>query len=86
MMEINTTLPESLAQALEIYTREQVIKPNTNTVIQTALEEFLAQRGYFTSVKKTLRIKPASLESGFTNTSINHDQVLTSQLLSVAVS
>jgi hypothetical protein len=73
MLEINTTLPESLVQALEIYTREQVIQPTANTVIQTALEEFLAQRGYFTPVKKTLRIKPAPRGSGLTNTSINHD-------------
>lgn len=77
MREINTTLPDSLLQALELYTNEQATQPTPDDVIQAALEEFLTQRGYFPQFKKTLRIQPASRGSGYTDTSIHHDQVLT---------
>ncbi len=79
MREINTILPDSLLQALELYTNEQASQSTPDAVIQAALEEFLAQRGYFPQFKKTLIIQPAPQGSGYTDTSINHDQVLTRQ-------
>ncbi len=81
MKQIQTIPPDSLLRAVELYTNEQDTPSTPDAVIQAALEEFPTQRGYFTPVKKTLRIKPAPQGSGFTNTSINHDQVLTSQQL-----
>lgn len=79
MRQIHAILPDSLLQAVELYTNEQATPSTPDAVIQAALEEFLAQRGYFPHFKKTLRIKPAPKGSGYTDTSINHDQVLTHQ-------
>ncbi|MGK7920973.1 MAG: hypothetical protein AB4080_13295 [Trichodesmium sp.] len=69
-------LPEPLASALLSYMRDRQDSPTPNIVIQTAVEEFLTQRGYFSPPKKHLQITPASKGSGYKKTSINHDSVI----------
>ena len=79
-MEVTSiTLPENLAQALASYIRDRQTSPSPITVIQIALEDFLKQRGYLPTYNKRLRITPASVGSGYTDTSVNHDEVLANQ-------
>ena len=73
-----TTLPEPLANALNAYIHDQEIPPSTTDVVQAALAQFLAEKGYLPSLKKRLKITPALTGSGYTDTSINHDIVIAS--------
>ena len=79
-MEVTSiTLPENLAQALASYIRDRQASPSPTAVIQIALEDFLKQRGYLPTYNKRLRITSASVGSGYTDTSVNHDEVLANQ-------
>ena len=71
MQHLEIDLPDRLAQALDSYLQDQ--DSSTITAVQTALEEFLSERGYLPITKKVLRITPAQIGSGYTDTSIQHD-------------
>lgn len=75
-MQLNTELPDHLAQAIADYIQDQTDPTDLPNVLQTALENFLTERGYLSQPKKCLRITPAEQGSGYHNTSIEHDQVL----------
>ncbi len=75
----STTLPDTLAKALDAYIHDQEIPPSTTDIVQAALAKFLADQGYLPSLKKRLRITPAPSGSGYTNTSVNHDKVFADQ-------
>ncbi|NJM64781.1 MAG: hypothetical protein HC772_00205 [Leptolyngbyaceae cyanobacterium CRU_2_3] len=74
-MNLNTELPDDIAQAIADYIQDQPTPTDIPNVLQTALQTFLAERGYLGSQKR-LRITPATQGSGYSDTSINHDQVL----------
>lgn len=57
----------------------KTVPPSTSAIVQAANKAFLSQHGYLPSFKKRLRITPAPHGSGYTDTSINHDQVLAAQ-------
>lgn len=76
-MNLNTELPDDIVQAITDYIRGQPTPTDIPNVLQTALHTFLIERGYLSSQKR-LHVTPASQGSGFSDTSINHDQVLCS--------
>lgn len=80
MMQLpSTTLPDTLANALDAYIHDQEVPPSTTTVVQAALVKFLADQGYLPSLKKRLRITSAPSGSGYTDISVNHDKVFADQ-------
>lgn len=75
-MNLNTELPDDIAQAIAEYIQDQPTPTDIPTVLQTALQTFLTERGYLVRSQKRLHITPATQGSGYNDTSINHDQVL----------
>jgi hypothetical protein len=75
-MNLNTELPDPLVQAIARYIQDQPTPTDYPAVLQIALETFLCERGYLSQPQKRLRITPAEQGSGYSNTAINHDQVL----------
>ncbi|WP_226889616.1 hypothetical protein [Nostoc sp. MG11] len=46
MQSLNITLPDAIANALNAYIGDQEVSLPANAIVETALEEFLYQRGY----------------------------------------
>jgi hypothetical protein len=76
MKRATITLPDDLAEATENYLRTQEVPPALTTVMQTALREYLRERG-FLRVRRTLKIRPAKRGSGRSDVSQNHDLYFT---------
>lgn len=76
MRRATITLPDDLAEATENYVRAQDAPPALTTVMQTALREYLGERG-FLRVRRTLKIRPAQRGSGRSDVSQNHDLYFT---------
>jgi len=55
---------------------EQEIPAKFSVVVQSALREYLAARGYF-PVRRRLKITPARKGSGRRDASVEHDRYLT---------
>jgi hypothetical protein len=68
------TLPDDLAEAVESYRQSQEAPPSLTTVVQTALRDYLRQRGFLTS-RRPLRITPVG-RSGRSDISREHDAYL----------
>jgi hypothetical protein len=66
------TLPDDLAEAVDNYLRAQEAPPALTTVVQSALREYLGERG-FLRTRKPLKIRPAKRGSGRSDVSENHD-------------
>lgn len=81
MRRSTITIPEPLAEALEAYQRDQEAAPSVTAVVQTALERFLADRGYLGAAPRVLGITPALRGSGTSTTSEDHDAVLAESIL-----
>jgi hypothetical protein len=75
MKRATVTLPDDLAEAVEMYTHAQNVTPALTAVVQAALREYLRDRGFL----RTYR--PLKLEtlgnSGRSDVSRNHDLYLT---------
>jgi len=69
------TLPDDLAEAVENYVEAQEARPSLTTVVQIALRQFLAERG-FLRTRRALEIEPARKGSGRRDISQNHDRYL----------
>lgn len=69
------TFPDDLAEAVESYVQAQEVKPALTTVVQSALREYLRDRG-FLKPYRPLRITPKG-SSGRSDISRNHDLYLT---------
>jgi hypothetical protein len=69
------TLPSDLAKAVNEYIRAQEAPPALTTVVQTALREYLRERGFLRTYRP-LKIT-AKGNSGRTDVSQNHDLYLT---------
>jgi metal-responsive CopG/Arc/MetJ family transcriptional regulator len=77
MKRATITLPDDLEQALERFVDEQDAPVQLTAVVQTAVREYLGERGYLPSRSK-LRIRPADRGSGQDDVSVSHDQYLSS--------
>jgi metal-responsive CopG/Arc/MetJ family transcriptional regulator len=74
MKRATVTLPDDLAEAVESYRQSQEAPPSLTTVVQTALRDYLRQRGFLTS-RRPLRITPVG-RSGRSDISREHDAYL----------
>lgn len=74
MKRATITLPDDLAEATENYLRAQEAPPALTTVMQTALREYLRQRGFFAG-RRPFRITPLG-KSGRSDISREHDAYL----------
>jgi len=75
MKRATMTLPDDLAEAVEKYVQSQENPPALTTVMQTALREYLRERGYlrpYRPLKITVKGR-----SGRSDVSENHDLYLT---------
>jgi hypothetical protein len=75
MKRATVTLPDDLAEAVENYTRAQNVPPALTAVVQTALREYLRERGFLRAYRP-LKLKPLG-NSGRSDISVNHDLYLT---------
>ena len=75
MKRATVTLPDDLAEAVESYTRAQNVPPALTAVVQTALREYLRERG-FLHTYRPLKLGPLG-NSGRSDISVNHDLYLT---------
>jgi hypothetical protein len=74
MRRVTVSLDGDLEDAAIRFQRDQDVPPTLNAMAQVALREFLGKRGYLPSGKK-FYIAPMVPGSGYTDTSINHDQI-----------
>jgi len=72
MRRATVTIDDELEALLDAYMGKQDVSPALNRVGQTALDEFLARRG-FSGKPRKLRITPASKPSGLADVSVRHD-------------
>ncbi|MDD1417320.1 hypothetical protein MEN41_22820 [Dolichospermum sp. ST_con] len=79
MQSLNITLPDTLANALNSYIKDQENLLPANDIVEDAIIEFLSQRGYLPP-KKPIKFIPATKGSGFLDTSVNHDQILAEEI------
>ncbi len=73
MKRATVTISEDLRPSLEAYLRHQEVPLALTAVVQSALREYLAHRG-FAAPAKPLRITPASKGSGKSDVSLRHDE------------
>ena len=72
MKRATITLPDDLDRALEAYVQTQEARPALTAVVQSALREYLGDRGFLRR-SKSFRITPAVRGSGQSDVSANHD-------------
>jgi hypothetical protein len=75
MKRATVTIPDDLAKAVEGYVEAQEARPPLTSVIQAALRQYLADRGYL-GTRRRLRITPAKRGSGRRDVSRAHDRYL----------
>lgn len=75
MRRATVTIPDDLEASLEAYNRQHDVSRAMTAVLQAALREYLARRG-FRAAPKTLRITPATKGSGARDISIRRDSHL----------
>ncbi|MGC2112355.1 MAG: hypothetical protein WA655_22745 [Candidatus Korobacteraceae bacterium] len=75
MKRATVTIPDDLADAVKNYVRDQEARPTLTVVVQSALRQFLTQRGYLRP-HGPLRITPAKRGSGLKDVSVEHDRYL----------
>jgi hypothetical protein len=69
------TVPDDLEEPLEAYRRDQDVPPAFTSIVQTALREYLASRGYI-APSRPFGITPAARGSGRSDVSAEHDRYL----------
>jgi hypothetical protein len=72
MKRATITLPEELAKAVDGYVKAQEAPPSLTSVVQAALREYLAGRGFLYEPRH-LRIRVAA-KGAERDLSINHDK------------
>ncbi|EIC23274.1 hypothetical protein [Thiorhodovibrio frisius] len=75
MRRATITLPDDIDQALVQFVAEQPEPVQLSTVVQSAVREFLGERGYLPS-SAALRIRPSQQGSGHDDVSVLHDRYL----------
>jgi len=76
MKRATVTIPDDLEKAVDNYVRAQEAPPPLTAVVQAALREYLAERGFLKSTTRPLRITPARKGSGRHDVSEAHDRYL----------
>jgi hypothetical protein len=71
MKRATMSLPDDLAEAVDNYRQAQEAPPSLTAVVQTALREYLRQRGFLAD-RRPFRINPVG-RSGRTDKSREHD-------------
>lgn len=74
MKRATMTFPDDLADALDSYRQAQEAPPSLTTVVQTALRDYLRQRGFLES-RSPFKITPLG-RSGRSDISREHDAYL----------
>jgi len=75
MRRATITIGDEIEVQLDSWMRQQDATPSLTTVVQAALKEFLALRG-FGIVPRKLHITPSRKGSGLPDVSIEHDRYL----------
>lgn len=75
MRRATVTIGDETEASLDAYMRQQEAAPSLAAVMQAALKEYLARRG-FAPGQRRLRITAAQKGSGGRNASIEHDRYL----------
>jgi hypothetical protein len=75
MRRATITIGDEIEDSLNAYIRQQEVAPPLTAVVQAALKEYLAHRG-FTRGERKLRITPAKKGSGSRDASVEHDRYL----------
>ena len=75
MRRATITIGDEIAAQLDSWMRQQDAAPSVTAVVQSALKEFLALRG-FTTTSWKLRITPSRKGSGSHDVSVAHDRYL----------
>jgi hypothetical protein len=75
MRRATVTITDEIQANLEAFIRQQDVSPPLTAILQAALQEFLARRGFLPGAKK-LRITPATKGSGAKDVSVDHDRHL----------
>jgi hypothetical protein len=73
MKRASISLPDDVAKAVNNYLQAQEVRPALTTLMQTALREYLAARG-FPQLRRPL--KTSKRTSGLSDVSVNHDYYL----------
>jgi metal-responsive CopG/Arc/MetJ family transcriptional regulator len=73
MKRATVTIPDDLAAALENYREAQGTPPSFTAVIQAAVRQYLAERGFVSGNVHTLEITPAKKGSGRNDIASNHN-------------
>jgi Arc/MetJ-type ribon-helix-helix transcriptional regulator len=77
MKRATVTIPDDLEKAVDSYVQAQEAPPPmTAAVVQAALREYLAERGFLQGSARPLRITPARQGSGRHDVSEAHDRYL----------
>jgi hypothetical protein len=74
MKRATITFPDDLAEAVEQYQKTQETPPPMTAIVQTALRQYLQERGFLRSFKP-LKLRPLG-NSGRSDVSANHDLYL----------
>ena len=75
MKRATITISDDLEASLDAYLDQQEVTPALTAVVQAALREYLARRGFHKSAGK-FNVTPARKGSGAGDVSIRHDQYL----------
>lgn len=75
MKRATMTIPDDLAEAVENYQQAQEAPPSLTTVVQAALRQYLADRGFLRG-RGAFTITPARKGSGWRDVSQEHDRHL----------
>ena len=73
MKRVTVSVSDELEESLDHYLRDQEVAPSLTAVLQAALKDYLAERGY-PRRESAFKITPASEGSGLTDISQSHDQ------------
>ena len=73
MKRVTVSVSGELEQSLDNYLHDQEVAPRLTAVLQAALKDFLAERGYLRPAA-AFEVTPASEGSGLTDISQSHDQ------------
>jgi hypothetical protein len=76
MKRATITFPQDLEEALEHYLNDQAARPALTAIVQAAVREYLADRGYLAGKSRVLHITPAECGSGRKDVSSNHDRYI----------
>lgn len=75
MKRSTLTIPDDLAKAVDEYVQAQKVPPSFTDLVQTALREFLRERGFLRTYRP-LKITAVG-RSGRSDVSMNHDAYFT---------